>query len=267
MRRPHLLLLALALLAPLVSLADEDTLVRVEVVVFQHVDGRSDQWPAYLGDDYGDLIDPIARAEETAAAFGSASQLSSEPGDGLGPSWPPRFVRTGSHSPTFETAVQRLQASSNYRVLTSLDWIQPLSRDVRPRPVRVRGPETLAFDTAPSPPPRLIFGQPIGASSELALPHYQLDGLVTVRQRQFRHVDLDLVWREPASISDAPGLLSPTGSSATEVLTHRLKTTRPISLDRLEYFDSPWLGALVFVQEWDRTVALESTITRSEATP
>ena len=149
-----------------------------------------------------------------------------------------------------ERALERLEENGNYRVLTQLSWIQPLERGVASQPVRVRGDEQLqhlshsntALVQTISP------WRPSGQiNPETA---YRLDGSLTLRQQQFRHVDLDLVWRELAPSLPSAGLLAPPDDAPPDVLIHRLKLSRPIGLDRLEYFDSSWLGVLVFVQEW-----------------
>jgi hypothetical protein len=247
--------MALSLIVPGPSLAEDSDLVRVEVLVFQHANGQSDRWPATVNREFSELPDPIARAEDFPVNFEGVSPRSQSANLGpLAPSWPPLYTRTGQNSDLFQSVVERIEASSIYRVLSRVEWIQPLSRNARPQAVRLRGEQELQLDEDDTPPSRFVFGRPLDNEAEPA--SYQLDGSITVRQRQFRHIDLDLVWQEPEPSSMAAGVLSPVAPNDSEVLIHRLRTSRPINLDRLEYFDSSWLGVIVLVQEWSRSDAL-----------
>lgn len=253
MKRVFWLLLTVSLVGPGPSWADDADLVRVDVVVFQHVNGQSDRWPMSVADDFVDLPDPITRAGAMTANVSAASQaLQLSAAETPGPVWPALFSDHSQHSDVFQSALQRIQSSSDYLLLSNLSWIQPLARNARPQPVRIRGKQELRLNDKPDPPSRLVFGRPIAAGPEPAVTRYQLDGSITVRQRQFRHVDLDLVWQEPQPWAVSAGSLAPLARGEFEVLTHRLQTSRPIGLDRLEYFDSPWLGVIVMVQEWSR---------------
>ncbi|MEE4295765.1 MAG: CsiV family protein [Wenzhouxiangella sp.] len=253
MKRVFWLLLVSSLIGSGPGWAEDSDRVLVEVVVFQHVNGQSDRWPMPVADQFADLPDPLTRADVmmvNAPAVPRTEQRST--GDPHGPSWPPLYTHTGQHSEVFQRALSRIQSSRDYLILSNLSWIQPLARNTRPQAVRIRGNEELRLDDEPAPPPRLIFGRAIDGGPGPEANPYQLDGSITVRQRQFRHVDLDLVWQEPQLWLGPSGPLSPVAQGEPEVLTHRLQTSRPIGLDRLEYFDSPWLGVIVLVQEWSR---------------
>ncbi|HMA97969.1 MAG TPA: CsiV family protein, partial [Wenzhouxiangella sp.] len=228
-------------------------------IVFQHANGQSDRWPAPLTDDYSSLVDPRIRSRQTD--WNATAGLIGRPGpttpsnldvEDQGVSWPPRYVNLEDQSPVIRQALQRLEESSRYRVLTKLSWIQPLDRDVRTRAVRVRGDELLSLDRTSTPSLIRTIRTHAPSDGFSLQPQYRLDGSLTLRQQQFRHVDLDLVWREPAPTSQVPGIFAPSSEASPELLIHRLKLSRPIGLDRLEYFDSAWLGVLVYVQEWIR---------------
>ncbi len=260
------LLLALSLAGSNLVWAEASNLVRVEVLVFQHVDGQSDRWPMPALSEFAELPDPISRAGEQMSGPPESSQgLAAAAVAAMGPSWPPLYTDYSEHSDLFQAALGRLRSSSDYRVLANLGWIQPLERNARPQPVRVRGQDRLLLPDQPEASPRFVFGRPLGGGSVARNSQYQLDGSLTVRQRQFSHVDLDLVWQalEPPAFSAAP--LSPIAAGDEPFLTHRLQTSRPIRLDRLEYFDSPWLGVIVLVQEWSRPDQIGTVNTPEQA--
>lgn len=276
------LVFCLLLALPLLGQATPETVVRVEVIVFQHVDGRPDRWPARSEDALTPLPDPLESARLAAwtarleprqsrldppAADDRLPAAPDRPADGIvqsptgapepgaiaaratrppfqGPTWPDFYVALPDHSPTMQRAARRLTDSARHRVLTSVAWLQPLDRLSATLPVRVRGTEPLWIDWTETVPTGVTVEGPVAPPAAVPAIRYRLDGSVQVRQRQFRHVDLDLVWSEYAPI----GELTP--ESLHDLRVHRLNLSRPIRLDRLEYFDSPWLGVLVLVEEW-----------------
>lgn len=282
MKIATLFVICAALALPLLGRAEEQTVVRVEVIVFQHADGRPDRWPARPDDAFSALPDPQERARlaawsargqprsarpdeaggdgeparpdgttprlnlarQQARPASRAASLRPDSDASPGPVWPDFYVGLPALSSTMQQAHQRLEASPQYQVLTKVTWLQPLERGVTTRPVRIRGSQALAINWSEASPASL----PIEASQPrpLAMPEiqYRLDGSLHLRQRQFSHVDLDLVWSEPAPADRRAPQLD------HDRRIHRLNLSRPIRLDRLEYFDSPWLGVLVRVEEW-----------------
>ncbi|MFP4207506.1 MAG: CsiV family protein [Wenzhouxiangella sp.] len=287
MKTATLCILLVLLAGPTIGWPETEPLVRVEVIVFEHLDGVSDRWPGNAEDPFADLIDPQERARlavwtaRPATALPAAVQTpgSSNPdrsGDpaefdptgaaspddpasaasetpirvrsehATGPRWPDVYLDLAALSPTVAQARRRLEASQGHRVLTSMAWLQPLERGRETLPVRVRGTEALDIDWTRTRPTGISAESPIQPPAALPVIRFALDGSVRVRQRQFRHVDLDLEWREASPTPDS------TAEPGQEEVIHRLTLSRPIDLDRLEYFDSPWLGVLVHVQEWVR---------------
>ncbi|MFW5816226.1 MAG: CsiV family protein [Wenzhouxiangella sp.] len=280
MKIATLLLVWAALALPLPGRAEPQTVVRVEVIVFQHTDGRPDRWPAPFDDAFAALPDPqerarlaawTARRQPTPArpdetdgptespgrttprqsrgerpARAGAGQSSPPPGEAdlPGPAWPDFYVALPALSATMQQAHQRLEASPQYQVLTKVAWLQPLERGAATQPVRIRGNQALAIDWSGAGPTRSPVEPSLAPAPAMPEIRYRLDGSLHLRQRQFSHVDLDLVWSEPAPARQRAPQLS------HDRRIHRLKLSRTIRLDRLEYFDSPWLGVLVRVEEW-----------------
>lgn len=91
---------------------------------------------------------------------------------------------------------------------------------------------------------------------------YRLDGSVMLKRSRFLHLDLDLRLREAVFEEHAPArrnLLtaypgdakSPQGVAEpprpSSFLVYRLKQSRQVKTNRLEYFDSPVLGVLAYI--------------------
>jgi hypothetical protein len=144
-----------------------------------------------------------------------------------------------------QRALGRLQASPDHEVLSVTNWLQPLARRNAAPAVRVRDetPVSVAWMTLPTLP----FSIDPGVTEPERLPSsiYRLDGSVRIRQRQFRHAELNLFWNERAPRT---GPTAPSQIGGFEM--HRLHQSRPIQLGRLEYFDSPWLSVLILVEPW-----------------
>ncbi|MEX0915059.1 MAG: CsiV family protein, partial [Wenzhouxiangellaceae bacterium] len=83
-----------------------------------------------------------------------------------------------------------------------------------------------------------------------------------LRQRQFLHLDLDLVWqvpaRAPADRASRGRREPPVGMSTdraeNEWLLHRLRQSRIVRPGRLEYFDSSLFGVLVRIERFEQVV-------------
>lgn len=259
---------------PLVQAAEP---VRVEIIVFHHAEGRSDRWPSDNNGDFGSLTDPLERARlavwtarRTPGEFpgGSPAAISDLPGPysiahlerlatsasrvsgpyDQTPIWPDHHVGLSSLSSTMQRALERLDRSGDYVVLSATGWLQPLDRQMAAVPVRVRGHQAVQVHWTQLIDQGLQIEGPVAPPPARALVDYRLDGSLQLRQRQFRHVDLELVWTERVVSEDEPALA-----------LHRLSQSRPIRLGRMEYFDSAWLGALVLVEEWQRPAASEPT--------
>lgn len=90
---------------------------------------------------------------------------------------------------------------------------------------------------------------------------YRLDGTVMLRRLRFLHLDLDLELREAVFdeqvLTPAPFLSVESETSElepplpTSFLIHQLKQSRQVKSQRMEYFDSPVLGVLVWITPFE----------------
>ena len=161
-------------------------------------------------------------------------------------------------SSTMQDAWRRLRLSANFRPLLFVAWEQ--SRiDYHP-PVRVHDDELVAEHLEFPQQIAFIDLQSLDMFDHYLAPYYRLDGTVQLVRSRFLHLNLDLEYRQdllpratelPASREEAiersvqPGqILDRTPGPA---LVHALLQSRQIRRDQMQYFDTPFLGALVRV--------------------
>ncbi len=90
---------------------------------------------------------------------------------------------------------------------------------------------------------------------------YRLDGTVMLRRLRFLHLDLDLELRQavfdPQLLTPAPTLNGkseldePEHPLPSSFLIHKLKQSRQVKSQRMEYFDSPVLGVLAWISSFE----------------
>lgn len=283
MKRCRYVALLVLCALPLCALASDD-LVRVEVLVFKYSNGQSDAWPVERLEDFSALPDPHRRAllagwtaryredlNEAAeagddpwsaadpanaeSAADQRPQLPEQQGtqtpavrplaeDPRGPVWPERFVHEPRLSGPMQRAHDRLASSSGHEILSVTSWLQPLDRRSPSPAVRIRDdtPVSIAWLSPPSAP--FAIDRVLTQPDQILESIYRLDGSVRIRQRQFRHADLNLVWSQRQALQPMPP------ADAVDFEVHRMRLSRPIQLGRLEYFDSAWLGVLILVEPW-----------------
>ena len=99
--------------------------------------------------------------------------------------------------------------------------------------------------------------------SELPEPtlFYRIDGTVTLRRMRFLHLDLDLELRQAVfdeqPLTPAPIVNGESDTNEQELplpssfLIHKLKQSRQVKSQRMEYFDSPVLGVLAWITSFE----------------
>ncbi|QKK02516.1 MAG: hypothetical protein HND55_07585 [Pseudomonadota bacterium] len=261
-----LLMLGLILAAP--AAADQPPpLYRIEVIVFTHADGQPDRWPVSALTDFSHALDPSVQPpkddiDDPDAALQPTSDLqatldlietlaeleSSSDGD-LPADYPEPWQADDELGDAMAAARRRLEQSDAVGQMISTAWFQPLSRDVQAMAVRLHDDVIVAAEWIGLRPT----GQPVSngraanAATDLAPRlHYRLDGTIRLRQRQFLHCDVSLHWRVPES----SGPLEVGGKTGRFEL-HALEQSRTVEPERVEYFDSPWLGVLVHVEAFE----------------
>ena len=261
-----LLLLSTAVLA-------ESGAYRVEVIVFRNLLATDEptevselrsfsEFPDL--DDAGNLED-IGNPEDTEniSAPGQALNPPVDPNGeplaapviSLRDDLPDDLVVVTEKTNSMDTAWRRLRSSQNYRPLVYAAWDQNRV-DYYP-PIRIHNEQVI--DTRlTSPIPFMVADltkeDPLAAyRSEF----FQIDGSLQLRRSRFLHLSLDLEIREeaienpiqPAIAGDndlrLDGIDIPNTAIAYGV--HTLKQNRQVSTGKMQYFDTPYFGALVYV--------------------
>jgi hypothetical protein len=258
---------------------------RVEVIVFRHVDGRSDRIRSAAPVDFTDQLDPlvVARANDIAErqlavlAEGLPVARIPEEIDESTPRLetdeqtlrpiPPVYSTLGDLSRPIQRAMDRLLDAAEYDPVMARAWIQLVGRGRAVAAMRIHD-QTVVDVIEPDANRSLVpvpHALPFGPSMETpppALNIYRLDGTVRLRQRQFLHLDLDLVWqtRAPRLADRMPPADMPaaaidgTQAGEGEWQLHRLQQSRIVKPGRLEYFDSSLFGVLVRIERFAQIV-------------
>jgi hypothetical protein len=150
---------------------------------------------------------------------------------------------------------RRLRGSQNYRPLAYAAWEQNRT-DYYP-PMRIHDENIL--DTQLRPPTTIMVAD-LAAEDPLAAYRsvfYKLDGSVQLRRSRFLHLFLDLEYRESEpptdpvfSVENDIQIEAATGADMENIMTHEvftLKQNRQVRTGEVQYFDTPYFGALVFV--------------------
>lgn len=240
---------------------------RVEVIVFQHVDGRPDAREVESPADFSHLLDPLQRARESRRTdAGDAEGRDEEISDAVElletlaeiesgemmpemPTWPEPFLALEALSERMQDAWDRLERSGAHRPLTWRAWHQPLDSERSPRQVRLHDERLIDMDWLELTPAGIpaLDGHD-GADALMPDFYYRLDGGIRLRQRQFMHADIELHWRERAP-SPSPLRMNSRSPRPDRLSVHRLEQSRTVRPGRLEYFDSSWLGVLLLIEE------------------
>jgi len=256
--------------------AQSEPAYRVEVIVFASLDGLSDE--RRLAEPARYAVHPDPRAHARAAAWqkpeSDLPRLDEEArsrADALalidaidalesgrrrtdapfrgGPVYPPPWQQLGALSGDMARAWQRLSDSAVHLPLAWRAWHQPLSASSRSRWMRISDQQLIDLDWLQAEAIAPEFLQQ-GPPWPWRLPEaaFRLDGQLRIRQRQFTHADLELVWQAPVASDPLP--LASERWQPAGWLSHQLSQSRTIQLGRLEYFDSSWLGVLVRIEAW-----------------
>jgi hypothetical protein len=144
-------------------------------------------------------------------------------------------------SPRMNDVWRRLRSSSIYQPLVHAAWEQNRT-DYYP-PMRIHDHQVI--DTQLRPPTHIMVAD-LAAEDPLAAyrsTFYQLDGSVQLRRSRFLHLFLDLEYRQE---NPPPGTQSMIDSRINHEL-FSLKQNRQIRTSTMQYFDTPYMGALVHV--------------------
>ncbi|MFT5140404.1 MAG: hypothetical protein ACI9H8_002120 [Lysobacterales bacterium] len=225
---------------------------RIEVLIFNHLDSTAE--PLHL--------DEIRSFNEFPQAGESLAK--------------PAPMHLDVMSDVMQETMRRLRLSANFHPLLFASWEQ--SRiDYHP-PVRLHDEELIAEQLHFPYQVAFVDLREMDIFEDYLAPYYRLDGVVQLQRTRFLHLNLDLEFRQdllprPAGtentgieeeidiVKSMAGISIPVDSNQDDAgllnfglapspgpaLVHALKQSRQIRIDRMQYFDSPFLSALVRV--------------------
>jgi len=250
---------AILLAASSAALAESGS-YRVEVIVFRNLTASTEitaapelrsfsQFPDLQ--DQGMPQEPVEESREGPAGEQEAG-LAAEPAGIMHGDLPDELGVVTDKSAAMDSVWRRLRGSPNYRPLLYAGWEQNRV-DYYP-PVRVHDLQVL--DTQLRPPTHVVVAD-LAAPDPLAAYRsvfYQLDGSLQLKRSRFLHLFLDLEMREPmqATANGTPvleqnGLAPATDGAAGDYGIYTLTQNRQINTGEMQYFDTPYFGALVYV--------------------
>lgn len=204
---------------------------RVELIVFAHVDGRSDRLPRPEPVDFTGLLDPLLLATTHQAADAAAGALerrlaitAPDPTDVRPLPYlesetariepiPPAFTALNNLSPAMQRTLDRLLGSGDHEVMLTRSWTQTAERQRSTPDLRLHDRSIVATSSprrAVAPPWIPIeLRVPVDVAEDgtvrfqrLFRPRpprleiYRIDGSARLRRRQFLHLELDLFWQQ-----------------------------------------------------------------------
>lgn len=274
----HVLLILLLILNSTAVLAREGVRYRVEVLILNLLEPQVPAQPKRELREFTEALDlsdsPHAQRihalnRELQFSIGNAALLPPPPlrrgADYAGP-WE-EISRLEGRSEHMDDVWRNLRLSAEYRPQAFLAWEQgadppfPAVRIHNETVVRVDDPWAIARTRPPGDASATAedidtafqYHFKEGTIQLAPLPEpvvfFAVDGTVRLRRTRFLHIDLDVESRIPApgmrSANPGPPLLN----HHQGYLVRTLKQSRQVRTGRMEYFDSPSLGALVWITE------------------
>lgn len=260
------LILFIILGQPLLAIAQDSTRYRVEVLVLRHLEGFPEPLPMTELPDLSGLIDPALPTDPPKGQSLPPDPFYLGPPDSellppLGPFPEPEdtegVVVLAERSERMDAVWRNLRLSAEFRPEAFLAWEQPYEA---PFPeFRVHNAEVIWIedpwgDTRTAQPGYFFhYDLQMGSLGMTPIPepvqHYALDGRVQLRRTRFLHLEIDLAHRA-VSPGAVPGMAGPPLRADLGVFqVYPLRQTRQVRTGRMEYFDSPMLGVLLWVTE------------------
>ena len=261
------LLTLFLLLTSSAALAESDA-YRVEVIVFRHLQAIPESKEATELRSFSRFPDLEEKKQTESLPENqtepSANLLPDELAEVLRSDLPDDLHVVTEKSSKMDATWRRLRSSKGYRPLIYTAWEQNRV-DYYP-PMRIH--DQRVIDTQLQMPTNILRAD-LTAQDPLAAyrsDYYQIDGSLQLRRSRFLHLYLDLELREEASQNNGAAAAdqSMTGESFLTTTdkqsftdtgmretggygVYALQQNRQISTGEMQYFDTPYFGALVYV--------------------
>lgn len=235
---------------------------RIEVIVFRNLDavidpGSTDQLRKFS--QFPDLQNIAVSVAQTEQDFVTSGEFPDQLIDTLAGGMPDDLTILDGKSGYMDDVWRRLRSSRAYRPLIFSAW-QQNRVDYYP-PMRIHNQSLIETQLRPPTSQLLVDLTADDPLADYRSNFFQLDGTVQLRRSRFLHVYLDLVYRqlpEPAASepefvrtndlsADPPGENAVVLQATSAYDIFSLQQNRQVKTGQLEYFDTPFLGALVFI--------------------
>jgi len=260
------LLLTLFLLLISTAVTAASDAYRVEVIVFRHLFATPEPKETTELRSFSRFpdLEEKTRVENLPGSTDTSQQLPGELIEALRSDLPDDLRAIDEKSSQMDSTWRRLRSSKGYRPLHYASWEQNRI-DYYP-PVRIHDQQVI--DTQLQAPTNVLLAD-LTAEDPLAAYRshfYQLDGSLQLRRSRFLHLYLDLELREEAFRStqteeveqqvagesffttmDEPALTNTDVSAIPGYGVYSLQQNRQVTTGKMQYFDTPNFGALVYV--------------------
>ena len=227
-----ILVIAIMFVGATAQAADQPKLYKVEVVVFEHITQQSlssEAWSTSL--------------EEPNLS--GAIQLQSMQDDSMQP-----YELLPQSDFQLNREVRKLNNNSNYKILTHVAWIQPVSAPRFAKPVQITG------GAAYTPDGQVVLPEP-GSDNAYSGDYWQLNGTVTISVMKYLQIQTHLLLTEPGY--KIPQQANTEGQTASLISFPMNQTRRTKSKD-LNYFDHPLYGMLIEITPYEQNVPVTTSL-------
>jgi hypothetical protein len=231
---------------------------QVEIIVFETVNPLTDGevWNEVAGLPPLTFAVPLVIPEQAAAAAPATTAVPAVPGvtPAAAPLVPYSILPESRHR--LQNVYRLLRQSRDYRPVYHVSWLQPGQDGPRSRAVQLQTESVDSLFELTMPPLLVTDPLPVEFYEPIQL---LIDGTVRIRSSSFLYADLDLVLFKPPPAAFAAALPAPGETGAVIAAAPqpdppeyvRLRESRRIRLNDLQYFDHPLFGAIMQVSRYE----------------
>lgn len=232
---------------------------QVEVIVFRNLTASIEAFeidklrsfshlPSLQDETLTNAPAPDGGNEVASGANGSSAGLQRD-------DLPDELLVTNQKSTRMDQVWRRLRSSEDYQPLIYAAWQQNRT-DYYP-PMRIHDQQIIDTQLRPPTPVMIADLTEEDPLTAYRTHFYRLDGSVQLRRSRFLHLAVDIEYREESQpeqgenvfVAEIDGPALPSAEIADEPRygVFAIKQSRQVSTDEVQYFDTPYFGALILV--------------------